>query len=164
MGDVDDRNAPRREVADDLEEDVRLGGAQRRCRLVHQQDSRVVDERPGDFDELLLADRERFDECLGIQLLTESAQHVARGLGLCGAVHRSPGSDSFPTEKQVVRYRQVWKELEFLMNDADAAIGRIASRSELDVGTVETKATRRRLFDAGKNLDERRFASPILAN
>ena len=123
-----------------------------------------MDERPRDFHELLLADGQRLDECLGIQLLTESAQHVAGGLGLGGAVHCSPGSHSFPTQKQVVRHRQVWTELELLMNDADAAIGRVASRSELDVGTVETKATRRRLFDAGKDLDERRFASPILAN
>ena len=120
---------------------MRLGGAQRRGRFVHQQDSRVVDERPGDFDELLLADRERLYECLWIQHLTESVQRVACGLGLCVAVHGAPGSNSFPTQKQVVGHRQVRKELEFLMNDADAAIGRIASRSELDVGAVETKAT-----------------------
>ena len=35
-----------------------------RCRLVHDQDAGIGAERLGDFDELLLADRERADERL----------------------------------------------------------------------------------------------------
>ena len=58
VGDEDDRAALGLELRDDAEEVVDLVGRQRRGRLVHDDDLRLVRERAGDLDQVLLRDGE----------------------------------------------------------------------------------------------------------
>ena len=53
MGDEDDRDAARLQVAHDLEEERGLLGVEARGRLVQNQDARIVLERARDRDQLL---------------------------------------------------------------------------------------------------------------
>ena len=60
--DVDDRDALRLEVGDDAKQDLDLRRAERRGRLVHDEDARVARHRLGDLDQLLLADHQVLDQ------------------------------------------------------------------------------------------------------
>ena len=71
MGDIDDRHAASLEVPDHLEQHLDFGGAQRRGRLVHDEDARIHGERAGDLDDLLLAEPQVLDERHRIDLFFE---------------------------------------------------------------------------------------------
>ena len=79
MRDVDDR--PHRATRDrgSLEESRDLGGRERRRRLVHHQHARVVDERAGNLDDLLLPERQRADETMRATTIDRGAARHVRG-------------------------------------------------------------------------------------
>ena len=54
MRNVNDADAIFTQIANDLQQFVNFSIAERRRRLVHDQNPRVGAERPGDFDQLLL--------------------------------------------------------------------------------------------------------------
>ncbi len=57
MGDIDAGHALRLEVLDEIEKDARFGCRQRRCRLVENEQLRILVDGLGDLDQLLLAAR-----------------------------------------------------------------------------------------------------------
>ena len=81
VGDVDDRDAAGGEVADDLEQHLDLGGAERRGRLVHDQDARIDRQRPRDLDDLLLAEPKILDRGQRVDVLLQLV-HQGAGLAL----------------------------------------------------------------------------------
>ena len=78
VGDVDDRDAARGEVAHDPEQDLRLALGQRRGRLVEDQHAAVQRQRLGDLDQLLLRDRERAAPARRDRSSPSRAQDLAR--------------------------------------------------------------------------------------
>ena len=65
VGDIDDRNASRREVGDHDGETLELAGGQAGRRLVHRDDARVLEQRASDLDDLPLRDLQGFDLRVG---------------------------------------------------------------------------------------------------
>ena len=89
MGDVDDRDAARGEIADDAEQHLHLRRAERGGRLVHQEHARVVHERAGDLDDLLHAERQRADERPRVDAAARASPSVSRAPGAPGRRGRS---------------------------------------------------------------------------
>src|SRR5262245_18240505 len=105
--DINDADAMALEIADQVEEHRYLRRGQRGRRLVHHQDTRVVDDRTRDFNDLLLPERQGRYPSVECEALTEALEHGRRGLALGGAVDRSPSSSLLPADKEVVLDRQV---------------------------------------------------------
>ena len=80
MGDEDDGDAVRLEVAHDLEEERRLVGVEARRRLVEHQHPCVVLERAGDRDELLDGDRIGAERPLDVDVDVEALQALPGAL------------------------------------------------------------------------------------
>ena len=71
--DVNNRHILRFQFADNAEQHFDFGIAQRRSRLVHDQDADVLRQRFGDLDDLLLADAQIADRGFGIDVLFQAA-------------------------------------------------------------------------------------------
>ena len=84
--DVDQRHAALAQAVHEGEEAVDLLGRERRRRLVEDQAACLVRERARDFDYLALADAERADRRIGVDVDAELAPVRARR---GGAVHAS---------------------------------------------------------------------------
>ena len=78
MRDVDHRDAVRRQSGDGREELRDLALAERRRRLVHDQDARLVGQGARHFDHLLLRDPETAHDRIGIDLDAEARPGSAK--------------------------------------------------------------------------------------
>ena len=74
MGNVDDADPARPQVAHDREEQVLLLLGERGRGFVHDDDSGAGPEGAGDFDELLLGHRERADLGVRFDFCAEAAE------------------------------------------------------------------------------------------
>ena len=119
-------------------------------RLVHQDDARLVDERPRDGDALLHAAREVLREALGEVEEADLLQHLARPLA--ALLRRDPLElqavldvllDREPAERRVG------------LEDHAAVAARLADRLP-----VEEDLPLRRREEAGDGLQDRRLAAP----
>ena len=128
--DVDDRDAVGGQLAHDPEQHLDLGRAERGRRLVHDQHARVLRERTGDLDDLLLAEPQLADVVrgsIGSSRRSSSAVAVSR----CDAVvDHDAAADLLAGHEQVVRDAQVREQAELLVDDHDAAVRRVARRAQ----------------------------------
>ena len=163
MRDIDDRHAFGLEVGDDAEQDLDFRRAQRRSRLVHDQDARVARHRLGDLDQLLLADHQVVDHRARIDAGLQPL-HQRRGLPFLLAVIDVAMAHDFAAGEDVLRHREVAEQVQFLEHHADAVRHRIGGVEEDDWLAVEQDAPGSRAFDAGDHLHQRRFAGAVLAD
>jgi hypothetical protein len=134
--DVDDGDARLGEVADDLEQAMRLSVGERRRRLVEQEDVNVGRQGLRDLDELSLSHPERTDEPAGIDVVADPPQRLARRL-----VQRRPVDEAAravpPAEEDVLADRERLHERELLVDDRDAPPAGRLRRAEGSVLAVE---------------------------
>ena len=69
MADVDDPDAAPLEAAHDVEQARHVAFGQRRGRLVHDEDARIVRQRAQDLDALPVADGQRADDLIGDEIV-----------------------------------------------------------------------------------------------
>ena len=115
VGDVEDRAAARRQFPQGLEQLLDFLRRQHRGRLVHDQESRVEQERAHDLDALAFADAERRHdsarielEVVGFEHPVELRQKFARGKARVEA------------ERDVFQHRHRLEQREVLEHHADA--------------------------------------------
>ncbi len=70
----------------------------------------------------------------------------------------------FAPEKQALGDGQMFGKIEFLMDDDDAQRFGGAIRRQRHGLAVQQDFSRRRLFETGEDLDQRRFAGAVLAH
>ena len=141
--DVDDGDAPRLQVADDLEEHLDLGGGEGRGGLVHDEDAAVDRQRAGDLDDLLLAEAELLDRGARVDVLLELG-HERAGLALLlGEVDAAAAGD-LAAHEDVVADAEVGRERELLVDDGDAGVARLGGGGEGDGPAVEDDLARGR--------------------
>ena len=165
MRNIDDANAFGLEALDDGEQLVDLGVVQRGGRLIHDEDARFVGQRLGNLDHLLARDGERADHNLGVELEIHGAEDGFR-LRIEGAfVEQQPTQLArFAANEDVLRGGQVAHQREFLMNDGNALIERLARAAHFDGLTIEPDLASIALINAGQHFHQRGFASAILAH
>ncbi len=131
--DVDDGHAPLHQVADHAEERGDLHRAQRRGGLVHDQDPHVLDEGPGDLDDLLQAQGQPPHERAGIDGLFQPGEGLRDTPLLEPPVHDHAVAGALPRHEDVVGDAQVREEAQLLVDDPDAqgrgVPGRVGARS-----------------------------------
>ena len=109
--------------------DVVLG--QRRGRLVHDQDARVVRERLGDLHALAVADRELADRRAHVEVAdVERGEHLARPLAHPAPVDRAEAALRGVAHEDVFGDRQLGEEQELLVDRRDARLLRLLGRGE----------------------------------
>ncbi len=162
--DVDDADARIAQAADDLEEHLRIGLAQARGRLVHDDDAGPGGERPGHLHELLGADREVADPRAGTdvgmvqqaQRFFDLAAHVAaaneaqrRGLG---------------AQEHVFLDREVRREAQFLVDHRHSGGAGVERPPRRVRPALKNHASGVGLKRPGKDLHEGALAGAVLAD
>ena len=162
MRNVDDGDTARRQVANDLEQDFHFRGAERRSRLIHDENARIDRKGAGDFNDLLLAETKFLDRRQRVDIFFQFLQKRARQAFFLGKINAGGGADFAPHE-DVVAHVHVGREAQFLMDDRDAEVARFGGRIERHRFAIENDRARSRLDDARKHFHQRRFASAVFA-
>ena len=162
VGDEDDRQALGLERPDDANEIGDFRFAERRGRLVHDDEPRAHGERARDLDELLLGDREIANQRHRVAL---EADPVGDRAGLLG---EAPPADEEPrarlaADEHVLGDRHVGGEGEFLVDGDDAGALGVVGRREGDRLAEELDLARVGAVRAGQDLEQRRLAGAVLA-
>ena len=162
MGDEDDAETLRPKVAHDAEQLVDLGRAQRRSRLVHDDEPRSHRQSAGDLDHLLLGDAEIADQREGIEVEAEPAGDRA------GLRRHAPPADEqarpgLAADEDVLRDRHVGRQGEFLVDGHDAAPLRVMRRRQLDAIAGQLDRPGIGLLRPGQDLEQRRLPGAVLA-
>ncbi len=134
------------EPADHLEQPLGLAIGQRRGRLVHHQDARVLRQRLGDLDDLLVGDAELVHEPVADRCRSRCWRARAAGLAPHGRAVDRAGKPAarLAAEEDVLRDAQIGDEREFLEDDRDAELARIVGTADLDALAVVVESCRRR--------------------
>ena len=117
--DVDDGQPFVAQAAQQREEPFRLGGAEGRVRLVHDDDLGLLLQRPRDLDELLFRDGETTHFRVGIEIDAHLGQDAPRRRHHLALVEQSRAAGRLAVGKDIGRHRQVGKEIQLLEDDAD---------------------------------------------
>ena len=120
MGDVEDCQSLVLHAADDLEQRPLFGIRQRRSRFVHDDQPGVAEQALGDLHELLLGNREVSDRHVGRHPQAQSLQRFP-GLAVHGPfVQQRPAeAGGFDPDEEVLHDRELGKQAELLVDDAD---------------------------------------------
>ena len=159
--DVNDRNAARLEVMDDLEQHFDFRSGQRRSRLVHDQDACIDGQRTRDLDDLLLTEAQVLDLGQRIDVLFQFFKQFA-GLALFFCEIDTELAADFAAHEDIVAHGHVRCERQLLVNDADTALLSIRSRVQLDRFAVEDNGARGRLLHARQDFHQRGFTGAVL--
>ncbi len=163
MRDVDHGHVVLAQAPDHAEQVFHLAIAQRRGRLVHDEDTRVQAQRLGDLDELALADPQAFDGPVGVDI-----QPQLRHQRLGRRAHRSPVQGAQPClvlapEEDVLVHRQLGDQVQFLVDHRDAAVLGLARVVKRDRLPVEQHRAIEFGIDTAHDLHERGLARAVLA-
>ena len=163
VGDEDDRDAARLEIAQDAEQKLGLVGVEAGGRLVEHQNPRVLFERASDGDQLLNRDRVRAERALRVDVDTEPREPLARD-----GARRAPGNQAEPArlaaKREVLGHRHGRDQIDFLVDRADAHRARLAGRADIDGAAVDADFAGVAADRAGHDLDQRRLAGAVLAH
>ena len=159
--DEDDAAALGDEVARRPEHALDLGLAQRRRRLVEDQQARVADEQAGDLHELPLADRERLDRSAELHVAeAELVEHAPRLLGETAPAVEQRDVD--PSEEDVVLDAELGDEAQLLVHERDPVRLRLVRVAERELLAVEADHALVGLDEADERLHERALAGAVV--
>ena len=116
---------------DDAEEPRDLGVGEGARRLVHDQDRRVERQRLGDLDDLLVADPQVADRRAGSDLAFRAASNSRRRRGFHRpVVEQAEPAAYLAAQEDVGRDRELFDEVQLLVDDADAGVLGVARAGE----------------------------------
>ena len=130
-------------------------------RLVENQDFRPAIQHLDDLNTLLLADLERFDEVVRIDIETVRAADFGDVLLGGGKVDTTAALDRLRTEDHVLEHRQIVGKHEVLVHHADALSDRIGGRREFDFFASDAHLAL--VSGARHDLHQRRLACTVRA-
>ena len=161
MADKEDGDALSLQIADQLEQFLSLVGGERRGRLVHDEDANFQRDRLGDFDRLLSGQRQAARRISHVQ---RDAEFGEDRFGL--AKHLPPvdhRSAVLVADEDVLGDIQIGKQQRLLIDRGDAKTLRLGGAAYRDRSAGQENLAAIRLMHAGYDLDQRRFAGPVLA-
>ena len=163
VGNVEDGDALRLELADEAEERGRLDRGQRRGRLVEDRDPVRNGERAGDLRQLALRDRQALHRRGHRRLDPEHPHRLGRAAIHLPVIDRQPAPKLAP-EKHVFGDRQVRRQHDLLMDQNDAAPLRVDRAFQLDRRAVELDRAAGGREMARQDLHQRRLARAVFAD
>ncbi len=163
VGDHENARACRSQLIEQLLDGLGLGDAERRRRLVENQDRRVSQQRPGDGYQLTLPSGEGTDGEQRVGDRDVDAIEEGLGFGQHGSVVEEEPTAALAAEKQVGDGAQVVAQRQVLPDDRHALIaGSLGIGGERLAGDLDGARVGR--IAAGHALDEGGFARAVLAD
>ena len=162
VADVDDRDATRLEVANDLEEPAHFARRQGGGGLVHDDDPRVAGQGPGDLDELLLRGGEPRTGSVEVDRHAELAEEIRCPTAFLAACHEARPRRLLPKE-DVFSGREFWNQIELLVDHGDAGRAGLLRRAKRDFHTVHLEHAGIGAMGSPENLHERALPRAVLA-
>ncbi len=107
MRDVDDCHALTFQLGNDLEKNVDFGCGKRRCRLIHNDDTRINGDRLGDFYELLLPNWQIGDKRICTDASIEPVEIFVGFYNLCLMINAAHTAHDFAGGKDILCNRHV---------------------------------------------------------
>ena len=164
VGDIDDGDPLAGQLADHPKQDLHLGFAERRGRLVEDQNVGVLRQRLGDLNQLLLPHLQVANQLARRDGLIEAFQQ-RRGAGLLlRLVDRRHALLQLPAKEDVFRHVEVLKQVQLLVHHANAVSGGIAGAGERHLFAVEPHLAKAGLLHPGKDFHQRRFPGAVLTD
>ena len=160
MGDINNRNAPFFQVADDVKQSVQFFFGQRGRGLVHQDDPAVAAERLGDLHHLLAGHGQGPDLGPGVRIKADAVEQLLR-LPVDLLPVDPLESLREPAGENVLRNGKLIHQIELLENDADAMGGCNQRIGDIDFLPVDEDLSFVFLVVAVEDLHERRFARAV---
>ena len=156
--DEQNRDTGLREPSQHVEQLVGLLRRQHRCRLVHDQQRRVLQQAADDLDALLLADRQIVDAGMRVDADAVFGRHSAHPLGKIGdRFARRQG------QRDVLGHGQRLEQGKMLENHADAEIARMLRAADGHRPATPFDSPRIGLQQAIDHFHEGRLAGAVLA-
>ena len=162
--DVDDGDAVGLQPRDQREQQLGLAVGQRRGRLVHHQDARVLADGLGDLDHLLLGDAERVDDDGRIDVEADRVEQAfCVGQDLAAVDGAGNAALRLAAEKDVLRDVEIGDEREFLEDHGNAEFLRVRGRGDRDLLALVEELAGVGLVGAAQHLHQARLAGAVLA-
>ena len=160
VADIDDGDPTLRKITDDLKESIDLGCGQGRRGLVHDDDSCLTGQCPGDLDELLVRGCQPRAGGVEIDCGAEPAEEFSSQPSLLAIRHKSRPARLLAQEDVFSRC-QPRNQVELLVNHGNSSRPGFLWRPEGDLAAVEFQNALVRGVDAAEHLDERALASAV---
>ena len=136
MRDIDDAAPLPAQALNDGEELLRLAMADRRGRLVHEDDFGVVAQRLGDLDQLRLSDGEAVHAPRRGNREAEVVENRLRRRIHFAEVDPAEPTRRLAAEKDILGDRHLRNRAQFLLDDGDARRQRLRGTAKLDLAAV----------------------------
>ena len=140
-----------------------LGPSEARGGLVHDDELRVHEQRPGDLDNLFIGSVKRPHHRAGIKVQTHAGEDFPRPGDHGFVVKETIFLLDFPSYEQVFVDGKVIDQVEFLVDECDAAVQRFLRVLEMHLVPVDDDLSCVGLEDAPQNVHQRAFPCAILA-
>ncbi len=164
--DEDHADAARLQLADHLEQALRLGHGQARGWLVHDHEAGVERERLGDLDQLHLGKRQagqgRRRAEIGAQPGQDRLDPPVHGAPVDQP--ERPGLERLAADQDVAGDVQVLEQVELLVDEGDAARQRLGHAQRWPVLAIQPDRAGGRRHHAAQDLHQRRLAGAVLAD
>ena len=158
VADVEDRHALVRERLQRCEQALDRLRRQHRCRFVHDQEARALQQAAYDLDALTLADGHRVHVPVGLERQAVARRHFPDAPG-----EIVPDPRGLERERDVLGDRQRLEQGEVLEHHADAEPAGARRVADLDPGAFPFDRSGIRLDHAVDDLHQRRLAGAVLA-
>ena len=166
MRNEDDADAARLEGGDDLEQAARLGERQARRRLVHDDEPGIEGQRLGDFEQLLLGDRQFGDGRIGPEVDLEAVEQrldaTVYRLAIDQLQRAAP--ERLTADEDIGGHVEIVEKIEFLVDEGNAGGRRLVDVERGALGAVDADHALGRRNDAAEHPHQSRFACAILAD
>src|SRR5215831_10823450 len=164
--DVDQAESALGEPTEQFEEQFDLMRFERRRGLVQDEQLRLDRQRLRDLDDLAFGQAEVFDRRVGRYLQLELIEQFLRSRVQLAPIDQAERAEAprLAPDEDVFGDRQVRREAQFLMHEADAERLGFRRVLRIDLSPVEDNLAAVLPHDSGENLHQRGFARAVFAN
>jgi len=108
-------------VGNDAEQDLRIGFRKAGGRFVKDQQTRLTNQAFANLDQLLLPDGHVAHDDVWVEMQVEFPENLCRLLLEPFPVHEGASCPRFHPQEDVLRDREVRREIQFVVNDGNPA-------------------------------------------
>ena len=165
VGDEDEADALGCELVRQREEPLAFAGGERGGGLVEDEEARLLGDRLGELDELLLAAPEAAERGARVDVAeADAGEHATGGHVQATEADEAAAVGPVAAEEDVLGDAERAGGGELLVDEADAEVLAFAHRGERGGAAVEGDLAGRGREGAGDDVDQRRLAGAVLAD
>ncbi len=132
------------------------------CGLVHDDELTGKQQRPGNFNHLLLSGIKFGNDCMGIDAAVHGIEHLLGLLHLPLLINHPPLLGELLTKEHILEDRQVIAQIQLLMDEANLQLSSFFRRHALDDVPIDLNRSCIRTKRSGQDVHQCRFSRPVL--